>query len=242
MNIYIICPVRNVSNSQKKEIEEYIALKESEGHHVHSYRNVYQDDDTGYNIILGHLDGIRQADEVHVFWDVSSTGSHFDLGKAVALGKKLVLVKEWKDTYGKSYLKVMKEIIKNQDENKKKRLPKIYIAGKYSSKNDLKSEIQDNIYKARQSQVKLYTLGWNVFCPHQMTANFDDYTIVNPKLNYEFWMKIDQEWLAMCDAIFMLKDWENSSGSVREHEYARQHNLKIFYEIDGWPSSKEILL
>jgi hypothetical protein len=48
------------------------------------------------------------ADEVHVFWDAESFGSHFDLGMAYALGKRIVPVScERPDTPGKSYWKAV---------------------------------------------------------------------------------------------------------------------------------------
>jgi len=51
---------------------------------------------------------MRAADEVHVFWDVRSKGSHFDLGMAYALGKRIVPIEcELPDGPEKSYWKVM---------------------------------------------------------------------------------------------------------------------------------------
>jgi len=51
---------------------------------------------------------MQTADEVHVFWDVKSSGSHFDLGMAYALGVKIVPVScEHPDGAEKSYWKVM---------------------------------------------------------------------------------------------------------------------------------------
>ena len=56
---------------------------------------------------------MRKANEVHVFWDVKSSGSHFDLGMAYILGKKVVPIAcEHPDNEGKSYWKVMQSLIK----------------------------------------------------------------------------------------------------------------------------------
>jgi len=53
---------------------------------------------------------MRESDEVHIFWDVRSSGSHFDLGMAYAIGKKLVPVTcEVPDGPEKSYWKVLQE-------------------------------------------------------------------------------------------------------------------------------------
>jgi hypothetical protein len=51
---------------------------------------------------------MREADEVHVFWDVESFGSHFDLGMAYALGKRIVPIScTLVDPPGKSYWKAV---------------------------------------------------------------------------------------------------------------------------------------
>ena len=41
-----------------------------------------------------------------------------------------------------------------------------------------------------------------------------------PKLSYEEYMKVGLYFLSMCDAIYMLKGWENSRGANREYGYA----------------------
>ena len=112
--IYILCPVRNVSAIQKAKIESYIDQLKEEGNQVHSFQNVNQDDPTGYGIVMGHLGGMKECDEVHVFWDVSSSGSHCDLGMAIALNKKIVLVECFQDNDGKSYWKAMQEYVRRQ--------------------------------------------------------------------------------------------------------------------------------
>lgn len=107
--IYIICAVRNASPDRVKEIRAYAEAKRTEGHHVHfPPDDAPQDDPTGEAICRTHLAAMRNADEVHVFWDVKSSGSHFDLGMAYALGINLVPVAcEQPDGPEKSYWKVM---------------------------------------------------------------------------------------------------------------------------------------
>lgn len=125
--IHIICPVRGITPEQKKEMEEYVKQLRADGHQVHyPPDSVDQTDPTGYRICAAHLASMTQADEVHLFWEISSSGSHFDLGMFFALrlilgviGKepKLVLVKNFQeDTPNKSYVKVIKEIIRRQNE------------------------------------------------------------------------------------------------------------------------------
>lgn len=110
MKIHLICPVRNVTDEQQKEIDDYCHNMISMGHECHNPKYaVDQNDDTGFNICKGHLESMVSADLVAVFWDVNSKGSHFDLGMAFALGKKIDLIKIYQpDNEGKSYVKVMR--------------------------------------------------------------------------------------------------------------------------------------
>jgi nucleoside 2-deoxyribosyltransferase len=110
MNIYIICAVRNASPERVAQIRGYAShLRGGLGHHVHfPPDDAPQEDPTGEAICRTHLAAMKECDEVHVFWDVKSSGSHFDLGMAYALGKKIVPVAcEQPDGHEKSYWKVM---------------------------------------------------------------------------------------------------------------------------------------
>jgi hypothetical protein len=84
MKIYLICAVRDQKDSIKQRIDEYVDQLESQGHFVHyPPRDVDQrDDGLGLNILEAHRNAMLQSDEVHVWWDEESKGSHFDLGMA----------------------------------------------------------------------------------------------------------------------------------------------------------------
>ena len=65
------------------------------------------------------------------------------------------------------------------------------------------------------------------------------YSVVNPaKVNaqlpedatYEEYMKMCFCMLDMCEAIYMLKDWEKSFGANREYGYALAKDMMIMYE------------
>ena len=117
MNIYIICAVRNATPERVAEIRSYAEAKRAEGHHVHfPPDNAPQEDPTGEAICRTHLAAMKGADEVHVFWDVKSSGSHFDLGMAYAMDKRLVPVAcEHPDGPEKSYWKVMQATTPNTE-------------------------------------------------------------------------------------------------------------------------------
>jgi len=91
MNIFIICPVRL---GEETSIGKYIADLEIAGHTVHyPPRDTNQVDDTGgYRICFDNLNGIINADEVHIWYRGDSQGIHFDLGMAFALGKRIKIL------------------------------------------------------------------------------------------------------------------------------------------------------
>ena len=85
--VYLICPVRRCTPSVRKKMDAYVAKLESRGYKVHyPPRDVDQsNDDGGVRICAEHIDAMMGCDEVHVWWDPSSSGSHFDLGMAYML-------------------------------------------------------------------------------------------------------------------------------------------------------------
>lgn len=107
--IYIICPVRNAENEQRVMMDRYVDDLEKEGYNVfYPPRDAPQESETGYEIVELEFKNILTADEIHVFWDVNSKGSHFDLGMCYALGKKIFVKYMFQhDSPGKSYMKVI---------------------------------------------------------------------------------------------------------------------------------------
>ncbi|MHC5062226.1 MAG: hypothetical protein ACYTFK_14310 [Planctomycetota bacterium] len=83
--IYIICAVRKATVSTRAALEAYTDILEDAGHKVHlPHRNTKQDGN-GMEINMENGAAIVNADEVHVFWDNTSSGSHFDLGMTFML-------------------------------------------------------------------------------------------------------------------------------------------------------------
>ena len=117
MKIYVICPVRNVTEEQTEQIKQYVADLETEGHEVHyPPRDVNQECDTGWNIVTQHKAAMEACDRVDIFWDKTSSGSHFDLGMAFMANKAVKLVHLYQeDGAGKSYVKVMRIMEENPE-------------------------------------------------------------------------------------------------------------------------------
>ncbi len=96
MKIYLICPVREITEEEKTEIGKYVADLEKAGHKVHwPPRDVDQNDPTGLRICSEHREAMLEAHEIHIWWNKKSQGSLFDFGMAFAFlaifRKKIVL-------------------------------------------------------------------------------------------------------------------------------------------------------
>jgi hypothetical protein len=111
----------------------------------------------------------------------------------------------------------------------------IYVAGKFSAPTFL--EIEQNILTARKAMFELVKRNWAVLCPHANSAGFQ-----LADLPDDYWYQADLAWLVHADAIFMLNDWEQSKGSRAELEFAKAHNLTVFYEKDGYPKPDDLYL
>jgi len=88
-NIYLICPVRGVTPEEQVALDAYVAGLEKNGHTVHyPPRDTDQTDDgCGLKICESHRRALWKADEVHVWWNPTSTGSHFDFGMAYVISR-----------------------------------------------------------------------------------------------------------------------------------------------------------
>ena len=91
--VYLICTVRQQTEKEGTIFDEYVKELKAKGVDVYyPMRDAPQDSITGYEIVEDELRAIKEADEIHVFWNVESKGSHFDLGMAYALRKKIKIV------------------------------------------------------------------------------------------------------------------------------------------------------
>ena len=96
----------------------------------------------------------------------------------------------------------------------------VFISGPY------RGHASDNIECARKAAIRLWEAGYAVFCPHLNTAHFE----LDCKCEDEVYLKGDLEILKRCDAIYMLRGWEESVGAVAEREAAIMQGKEIIYE------------
>lgn len=114
--IYIISSVRGATPKMRKELDQYASKLKKEGHKVYlPHRDTDQRlDSLGVN--ERNREAIEKVDEVHIFYNSESQGSHFDLGMAYALNKRIVVVKNEMYGRGNSYAHFIDQITEKQDD------------------------------------------------------------------------------------------------------------------------------
>ena len=96
---------------------------------------------------------------------------------------------------------------------------KIYISGRITG-------LKKNEYMANFEYAERYlkNKGYSVINPAKTNATLPADT------TYEQYMDMSLCMLAMCDTIYMLSDWEDSKGAIRERSFAEEHDYEIMYE------------
>ena len=108
----------------------------------------------------------------------------------------------------------------------------LYVAGLYSG------DIEANIARAEFISINLVRKGFHVITPHKNTANYEKYE--TETINWQTWLDMDFNIISRCDAIYVMKDYTNSPGTLLEIEFAKKNNIFIIYEHD-YPSDSDIL-
>ena len=101
---------------------------------------------------------------------------------------------------------------------------RIYVAGPYS-----KGETAINVRNAILTGDRLLELGHIPFVPH--LTHFWHY--ISPK-PWDVWLKIDRDWLCVCDAILRLPG--ESEGADLEVAEAKRLGMLIYYSLDEIPN------
>jgi hypothetical protein len=98
----------------------------------------------------------------------------------------------------------------------------IFVSGAYRAKD--KIGVSKNIKLAREASKKLWQQGYAVICPHMNTAHFDG---ICPD---DYFLDGDIEMMIRCDAVYLLKNWEESEGAREEHNIALSRGMEIIYQ------------
>ena len=93
----------------------------------------------------------------------------------------------------------------------------IYISGKITGTDDY-------LQRFERAEKHLNTMNiTDVINPAKVNSYL-------PELSYSQYIKMSLCMLEMCDTIYMLKNWEDSTGAKLEWEFAKANNYKIMYE------------
>ena len=107
--MFLICPVRNISEQDRKDLLLTLKKLESEYEVYYPARDTDQNDNTGYRICTDNKNAIMQADIIGVYWDGKSQGGLFDMGMAFALNKPIKVILTPSKTEGKSFQNMLME-------------------------------------------------------------------------------------------------------------------------------------
>jgi hypothetical protein len=100
---------------------------------------------------------------------------------------------------------------------------RIYVAGKFSSDNVL--GVLSNIREGVRFCAHLLQLGHEPFCPwldHQ-------YNFYTDKLKVEDYYRGSMAWLEVSEEVWVLPGWENSNGTKKEIERAKELGIPVRY-------------
>ena len=98
-------------------------------------------------------------------------------------------------------------------------MSKVYISGQISG-----LEKDDYMERFAKAEKELTERGYSVINPAKVNAQLPDDT------TYEEYMKMSLTMLEMCDYIYMLNGWQNSSGACLEYQYAKTLGKNIIFE------------
>jgi len=108
-SIFIICSVRGTEDDYRQRLEAYVSKLEQGGSKVHLPHRDTDQSAPGIEICRQNQGAILKADEVHVFYNSKSQGTHFDMGVAFALNKEIIVVENEEYGPGKSYPRMLIE-------------------------------------------------------------------------------------------------------------------------------------
>ena len=107
--VFVICSVRGADDEYKAKLEGWVKVVESYGHKCHLPHRDTNQEAKGIEICTQNMNAIKDADEVAVFYSSKSLGTHFDMGVAFALGKKINVIENEQYDEGKSFARMLVE-------------------------------------------------------------------------------------------------------------------------------------
>jgi len=100
-------------------------------------------------------------------------------------------------------------------------MKRIYLAGPYSSDNVI--GVLNNIGIGIKKASEILKGGDAVFCPF---LGFH-YQILDQTLTKEDYYRVSMAWLEVSDEVWVLENWEGSTGTQKEIERANELNIPV---------------
>jgi hypothetical protein len=97
---------------------------------------------------------------------------------------------------------------------------KVYICTPYSSNPE------EGVKRSIDAYENLANLGYNPFNP--LLFHYQNIVYQRP---YDYWCKIDRQWLIECDCILRLPG--ESEGCDSEVDLAKRNGISVFYDIES---------
>jgi len=108
-SVFIIGSVRDATPELKNKMEEHAKSLEAKGYKVHLPHRDTNQNGRGIEICIENMNAISNSDEVHIFYNPNSQGSHFDMGITFAFFKKIRVIDCPEYGEGKSYPRMINE-------------------------------------------------------------------------------------------------------------------------------------
>jgi hypothetical protein len=111
--------------------------------------------------------------------------------------------------------------------DKERGMKRVYIAGKYSAPNII--EGLENIRKGLRAGTEMLLDGNAVFCPWADNALFLQLR-EGESIDVETIKAHSMAWLEVSDIVYVLKDYQESKGTLAEIKRAEELNIPVIYE------------
>lgn len=145
-----------------------------------------------------------------------------DAGLVSATKDRIANITSWNCTpRGRKELRLY-EPVKSSRRKFFVRRKSIYIAGPMSGLPD------NNFSKFFDAEARLLADGWEPINPSRFSGIFGEQPAGKM---LDACCEAERAAIPHCDAIYLLKGWENSKGAKRELAVALQHNLEVIVEV-----------
>ena len=116
-----------------------------------------------------------------------------------------------------------------------KKIETVYVAGAISPyPTDPPVEgYWENIKRGVYAAKELIKMGYVPYCPF---IDYVFYTTPDPpdfKMGENLMKRLDLTWLALCDAILVLKKYRKSEGTKAEIAFAKERSIPVFYSPES---------